>query len=145
MKTVFALLVLSVFLLAGCTQQSGAVVAPQSGSETGSGPAAFSATIRITETGYSPQSVTIAKGGTVTWINDSDRPDWPATAQHPTHEKYPGSSITKCNTAQASTIFDACKALAKGESYSFTFNEAGEWPFHDHVEVKTFGKVIVTE
>ncbi len=133
--------VLALVLVSGCTQTA----APDnslSDSQSGESPA-LSATIRITDTGYEPNSVTIAKGGTVTWISETDRPDWPATAQHPTHTRYPGSNIEKCGTAEASVIFDACKALANGESYSFTFNETGEWPFHDHVVAKTFGKIIV--
>ena len=67
--------------------------------------------VEITESGYVPQELTIKKGSTVTWTNKTITPNWPATAQHPTHEKYPGSSITKCGTAEAEDIFYACKRL----------------------------------
>ncbi|MBI4044250.1 MAG: hypothetical protein HY392_00910 [Candidatus Diapherotrites archaeon] len=101
--------------------------------------------VEITEAGYVPQELTIKKGSTVTWTNKTSTQNWPATAQHPTHEKYPGSSITKCGTAEAEDIFDACKGLAQGESFSFTFNEVGEWAYHEHLSVKMFGKIIVVE
>lgn len=135
---------LTVLLLAGCTQ-SGYVTKPASDSPPAGTAAPTQATVTITANGYEPKTVTIAKGGTVTWVNNTDTPNWPASAKHPTHEVYPGSSITKCGTAEQSTIFDACKGLGKGESYSFTFNNAGEWAYHNHVNAKQFGKVIVTE
>ncbi len=146
--TILALFGLIAILLAGCAQQN---EPPATGTNAppANNPvnptATLSATINITPTGYSPQSVTIKKGGTVTWINDTDTPNWPATAQHPTHEKYPDSSISKCGTAEQSTIFDACKGLAKGETFTFTFNNIGEWSYHEHLAVKMFGKINVVE
>ncbi|MEK6824273.1 MAG: hypothetical protein AABY02_00300, partial [Nanoarchaeota archaeon] len=62
---------------------------------------------------------------------------------HPSHKNYPGSDIAKCGTSEASTIFDACKGLAQGESYSFTFNEVGSWNYHDHLNPNLRGTVIV--
>ena len=144
MKTVFypALGVLALLLLSGCTQ-TGQVT--QTTGDSQERPATLSATVNIAPNGYEPQTVTIKKGGSVTWLNTTDTENWPASAVHPTHEKYPGSGITKCGTPEESKIFDACKGLARGESYSFEFNETGEWAYHDHVGVKTFGKVIVVE
>jgi len=135
---------LAIMLLAGCTQSGYATTPPASKSPSAvSTPAVSNATVTITENGYEPKTVTVLKGGTVTWTNNTDLPNWPATAMHPTHEKYPGSSITKCGTAEQGTIFDACRGLKKGESFSFTFNNVGEWGYHDHVNAKMFGKVIV--
>lgn len=136
-------------LLAGCTQNSSAAP-PASNAPPGnnappanSAPPVSNAAVSITANGYEPQTVSILKGGTVTWTNSTDSPNWPATAKHPTHTVYPGSGIEKCGSLEESTIFDACRGLAKGESYSFTFNNAGEWAYHDHVNAKMFGKVIV--
>ncbi len=100
-------------------------------------------TVEITDTGYSPQKVTVKQGDTVKWVNNSSSENWPASAKHPTHEVYPGSSITKCGTAEESNIFDACRGLKAGESYSFTFNEKGMWAYHEHIAVKMFGQVVV--
>jgi hypothetical protein len=49
--------------------------------------------IKITANGFEPEEVEIAKGTKVTWINEQPNPSWPASAVHPTHEVYPGSSI----------------------------------------------------
>ncbi|MBI4043459.1 MAG: hypothetical protein HY393_01470 [Candidatus Diapherotrites archaeon] len=133
--------VMALLVLAGCAQTGS--TSQQTPTPANPASASMSATVNITSNGYDPQSVTVKKGGTVTWVNTADSPNWPASAVHPTHEKYPGSSIAKCNTPEASTTFDACKELASGESYSFVFNEAGEWPYHNHVDAATFGKVIV--
>ena len=102
-------------------------------------------TVSITDTGYDPQTVTIKKGSTVTWTNNSTAGNWPATAQHPTHTVYPGSGIEKCGTEEEANIFDACRAIQPGETYSFTFNEVGEWGYHEHSVFKMFGKIIVVE
>lgn len=99
--------------------------------------------VEITDAGYSPNKVTIKPGDTVKWVNKSSSGNWPASAKHPTHTVYPGSDITKCGTAEESKIFDACKGLKAGESYSFTFNEKGTWAYHEHIAVKMFGQVVV--
>ncbi len=124
-----------VFLLAGCTNGLPNPPGPDTVART--------ATVTITASGYEPQTVTIAKGGTVTWTNTTNTSNRPATAMHPTHLNYPGSDIQKCGTGEQRTIFDACRNLLNGESYAFKFDETGEWPYHDHVEAKIFGKVIV--
>lgn len=99
--------------------------------------------INMTDSGFSPSEVTINAGDTVRFINQGSQAHWPASAVHPVHEAYPGSSIAKCGTAQAGSIFDACRGLNNGESFSFTFNAKGSWPFHDHLVPFLKGKVIV--
>jgi len=96
----------------------------------------MNATVNITASGVKPSTVKIRVGGTVTFINKDTAQHWPASAVHPTHEVYPGSSISKCGTAEASTIFDACKGLAEGETFVFTFNHAGSWKYHDHMNAE---------
>jgi plastocyanin len=88
--------------------------------------------------GFEPGTVTINKGQTVRWINQSGGAMWVASAMHPTHTVYPGSDIKKCGTV--ATIFDQC---ANGASYEFMFNEIGEWGYHNHSRANHFGKVIV--
>lgn len=95
-------------------------------------------TVTYTDAGFSPATVTINKGQTVRWVNQSGGPMWVATALHPTHEVYPGSDIDKCGSG--ADIFDQC---ANTDSYVFTFNEIGEWGYHNHVQAGKFGKVIV--
>ena len=106
-------------------------------------PGATGNVIEITSSGFSQKTLTIKKGETVTWVNKDTEEHWPASAMHPTHTVYPGSDIEKCGTSEEKNIFDACKGLAPGESYSFTFNEIGSWGYHDHIMANLFGKIIV--
>lgn len=100
-------------------------------------------TIAVDETGFAVKSLTIAAGTTVTFVNNGQGLHWPASDVHPVHAEYPGSNISKCGTAEASSIFDACHGLATGEKYSFTFNEVGTWGFHDHLAPAHTGTIIV--
>lgn len=95
--------------------------------------------------GFSPAKLTIKKGDKVTWKNNSLADMWVATAIHPTHRVYPGSGIDKCGTREAVNIFDACKAIQPGGSYSFTFDEVGTWNYHDHLTLGKYGSVVVEE
>lgn len=99
--------------------------------------------IKITANGFEPEEVEITKGTKVTWINEQPNPSWPASAVHPTHEVYPGSSIKKCGTPEQNKIFDACRGLKQGESWGFVFNEVGEWYYHDHLNPSWKGEIIV--
>jgi plastocyanin len=99
--------------------------------------------IKITANGFEPKEVEISKGTKVTWINEQPNPSWPASDVHPTHEVYPGSSIKKCGTPEQDKIFDACRGLNQGESWSFVFNEVGEWYYHDHLNPSLKGEIVV--
>lgn len=100
-------------------------------------------TINMADSGFSPAEVTVNAGDTVRLMNQGTRAMWPASGIHPTHELYPGSSIQKCGTVEANFIFDACRGLNNGESFSFIFNTKGNWPFHDHLNPSIKGKIIV--
>ena len=103
-----------------------------------------SAIIRYVNGEYLPNIVHVSVGQNVTWIND-DKVFWPASNLHPTHTAYPGSNIIKCFTSEKDIIFDACEAKSTGETYTFTFNTAGSWRFHDHINSRATGTVIVSE
>ena len=103
-----------------------------------------STTITYTKDGFSPKDVEIAKGEAVTFVNDSTGKMWPASAKHPTHTVYPGSDIEKCEAdGDKGILFDACKGIESGESWSFIFNETGKWFYHDHIKSSNFGSVTV--
>jgi plastocyanin len=99
--------------------------------------------IKITTYGFESKEVEISKGTKVTWVNEQSNPSWPASAVHPIHEVYPGSSIKKCGTPKQDKIFDACRGLNQGESWSFIFNEVGEWYYHDHLNPSLKGNIVV--
>ncbi len=98
-------------------------------------------TVKITASGFEPKTLTLKAGTTVTFVNEDSNKHWPASAMHPTHTVYPGSDIKKCGTDES--IFDACKGLTQGESFSFTFNEKGSWKYHDHIGVSSTGTIVV--
>lgn len=102
--------------------------------------APLSATITYTENGFEPNEVTIGVGGTVTWVNESGHDMWVASAMHPVHAAYDGTNLQEHCADGVSSSFDEC---GNGTEYSFTFDKAGEWAFHNHSRASDFGKVIV--
>ena len=103
-----------------------------------------SVTVAYTDQGFSPASVTVAQGLAVTWVNQSSKDMWVASAMHPTHMVYDGTALKEHCAAGAEASFDACRAFAPAESYTFTFDKAGTWKYHDHIDASKFGTVIVT-
>ncbi|QQG50206.1 MAG: cupredoxin domain-containing protein [Candidatus Berkelbacteria bacterium] len=93
------------------------------------GSVAVERTIAYTDNGFSPDSATVKAGTKVIFRNDSSNPLWVASDPHPTHTGMPG--------------LDAGKNLAKGESFSFTFNEVGAWGYHNHSDTSDTGKITV--
>jgi plastocyanin len=81
--------------------------------------------------GYTPATFTIKKGTKVTFHNKGTGQMWPASAPHPTHTDYPE--------------FDPKKAIASGQSWSFTFDKTGTFRFHDHLNSSKFGSITVVE
>src|SRR3989344_5007515 len=77
---------------------------------------------------------------TVTWVNETGGTMWVASAMHPTHMVYDGTSReVHC---PGTIAFDQC---ASGNRYSFTFDKVGTWNYHDHVNAGKFGSVVVVE
>ena len=102
----------------------------------------LSATVSYTGSAFSPATVTIRKGGMVTWSNNGSSPLWVASAQHPTHTVYAGDSLEEHCPDNAADSFDQC---AGGNSYSFIFNKTGTWRYHDDMNSTAFGSVVVVE
>lgn len=93
--------------------------------------------ITLTDAGFSPSALTIKKGETVVFKNNSSGAMWVASAMHPTHDAYPvkGGCI--------GSIFDECEAVGNGGSWSFKFDVAGSWKYHNHRNSGQFGTVVV--
>jgi plastocyanin len=123
---------------------------PNTGTNTGAGinvggsvsTAPSTASITYSADGFTPGEVTIKRGGTVTWTNSSGSNMWVASAQHPTHMVYSGTSRTEHCDDTVDISFDQCE---NGSSYSFTFTRAGTWAYHNHSNATHFGRVIVVE
>lgn len=114
-------------------------------SETNSGTSNTSTSVAgrvevvFTDEGFRPSEVKVQKGGTVVWFNKSSAAVWPASAVHPTHSAYPQKG------GCVGSSFDACRRVASGEKYEFTFDHAGTWKYHDHLNPVHFGAVTVAE
>lgn len=87
--------------------------------------------IKLTEDGFSPQTITITKGDTITFTTARDKPFWPASDLHPTHTIYPE--------------FDPRKPIDPDKSWSFRFDRVGEWRFHDHLSPLFRGVITVRD
>lgn len=106
-------------------------------------PAPQSHVVAYTDSGYSPASLTIKRGDTVVWRNNSSRGMWTASAIHPTHKIYPGTDIAKCEDQADGSMFDACANLSSGQSWSFIFDHGGTWRYHNHTFSAHTGTIIV--
>ena len=90
--------------------------------------AATTKAVSVTATGFSPATVTVSIGTTVTWTNNAGSDVRVASDPHPTLTDLPGLDS---------------KALAKGATYSFTFTQTGTWGYHNFLEPTQKGIVIV--
>jgi plastocyanin len=134
MKKLALLLVSFAFIGAGCYAQPAPTTPPAPG-PTGAAPvqggaAHAGATVSATaDHAFSPATVTIKSGETVTWTNDTGSPIRVASDPHPTHTDYPG--------------FDSLSPISAGGSYTFTFAKVGTWGYHNHFSPGMRGTVIV--
>lgn len=99
--------------------------------------------VTYTDSSYSPSELTIKVGDTVVFKNLSTKGMWTASALHPVHAVYSGTALQQHCPDPENNDFDQCKAGQPGEFWSFTFNKAGEWDYHNHVNTSHFGKIIV--
>lgn len=102
--------------------------------------ASMSASVAYGPDGFSPSTVTVAKGGVVTFKNGGTGKMWVAADMHPTHEGYDGTTKDQHCPDAAGVAFDQCSV---GPAYSFTFEKTGEWQYHNHVNAGDVGTVIV--
>lgn len=109
----------------GAVRQSGdeATPAPTSGQNE-------SITIRFTDQGFEPQTISVKRGTTIVVKNDSSRDVQFSSDDHPTHLENREMNLA---------------TLEPGESDSFFANTAGSWGFHDHLDESNTGKLEVTE
>ena len=88
-----------------------------------------SPTITYDSSGFSPATITVGVGEAVTFVNQSSRAMWIASNPHPIHTGLAG--------------FDAKKGIGNGESFSFRFTKAGEFGYHNHLNLSDTGTVVV--
>lgn len=101
--------------------------------------------VTLTDTGFSPESVTIAQGQTVRFVNSSSRGMWVGSDDHPTHTEYDGTSTREhCADGIATNgTFDQCTAGPTGTYWEYTFDKSGTFGYHNHVGASHSGTIIV--
>lgn len=85
--------------------------------------------VAITESGFVPDHLEIREGDTISFANRSVEQAWPASDPHPTHEFLDG--------------FDPLRPLNPNDRWDFTFSQAGEWGYHDHLLPHRRGSIVV--
>ncbi len=120
-KILFMGLVVIAVLISGCYQPSANInTTVQQGGAT---PAAAGSTVNIKNYAFSPATITISKGQTVTWTNMDSAPH----------------TVTSTRG-----IFDS-GSIGNGQIFSYTFNTAGTFEYSCTIHPSMqHGKVIVT-
>ncbi len=83
-------------------------------------------TVTYTEDGFSPETLTVKSGTTVTFKNESGKQMWVASNPHPIH-----------------TDHSAFDQKTTGDTYTFTFEEKDEYKYHNHLSPFKGGKIVV--
>lgn len=86
-------------------------------------------TIEMTKDGFTPDTIAVAKGTTVRFVNVDAVAHWPASDLHPSHTIYPE--------------FDPKEPIQSGKEWAFTFDKVGEWSMHDHLAPYFVGTITV--
>ena len=86
-------------------------------------PASGNVSLTIDKGKYRPKNVTVKVGAVLTWTNND--------------------SVTQSVTSDTPGVFDS-GPLATGATWSYTFSQAGTFPYHSTGSQTTFGSVIVT-
>jgi plastocyanin len=153
-KTLVILIVIVVALVLAAVLLSGPAEAPSTETPTSQVPApgfedvpeavvnTGGMEVVYTDAGFSPSTLTVQAGDTVTFSNQSSVDFWPASAAHPTHAVYSGTSLSE-HCPDGSEAFDACAGISPGESWPFTFNKVGTWRYHDHLNPSRTGTIVV--
>ena len=112
--------------------------------EDGDGDPAF-AIVTLTDSGFSPATITVDAGETVRFVNESSGGMWVGSDDHPTHTDYDGTSTREhCADGAANNgTFDQCAAVNQGEYWEYTFQRSGTFGFHNHMGASHTGTVIV--
>jgi plastocyanin/methionine-rich copper-binding protein CopC len=84
--------------------------------------------IGIANIAFTPATLIVSKGTKVTWTNTDPVAHFVNTDPHPTHNHSPGLNSLD---------------LAKGATYSFTFDQPGEYPYHCSAHTNMRARVLV--
>lgn len=89
------------------------------------------ATVRITGKGFEPQTIKIKKGQKVEWVNEDTSSHQVASDPFPDHSLLPD-------------LF-ADSPMGKGESFTYTFEDAGTYTYHDQLKPADLKGTVIVE
>jgi plastocyanin len=92
---------------------------------------AAAATIEVTGASFSPQTIKIKKGQSVTWVNQDTTPHQVMANPYPT-----GTSLPSLNSTEPMVL---------GESYTATFDKTGTYAYHDPLNPAALNGVVMVE
>ncbi len=98
----------------------------------------FQYLVSYTDNGFEPSDITIRKGETIRFTNNSSHKLWVAAHADEDAGLYPGG-INECGQS----AFDMCRSIGRGEFWEFTFAETGAWSFHNMEDVRMKGMIRV--
>lgn len=99
----------------------------QTSEEEAEMPPANNAVITYTDTGFTPQVITVATSSTITIKNESSKPLDFASDEHPSHTENSELNIG---------------AVQPGSSQTVTVTTAGTWGYHNHLSANDTGRII---
>jgi plastocyanin len=128
---ILPILLIAVILLSGCTSSyvDSNAAPPTSPGDNGP-PLPPEHVVNIKDFAFSPQTITIKKGSSVTWVNQDSTSHIVASNPHPAHTDLPGLVSSQ---------------LSQGQTYTFTFTKTGTFGYHCHLHPTMTGTVIVEE
>ena len=89
------------------------------------------AIVKITGKGFDPQTLRIKKGQQVEWVNQDADAHQVASDPFPDHSLLPD-------------LF-ADSPMSKGESFTYTFEDAGTYTYHDQLKPADFKGTVIVE
>src|SRR5215203_579111 len=119
--------------MTGAGNATNATATGASGANTGTSVSIASGSSSLTDTAYQPNPIQVSVGNTVTWTNNDSQP----------HTVTSGSNGQPDNKFNSSPNFSPL--LNPGQTFSFTFTEAGEYPYFCTLHPNMVGTVSVSQ
>src|SRR5215217_5784934 len=118
--------------MTGAGNATNATATGASSANTGTSVSIVSGSSSLTDTAFSPNPIQVSVGNTVTWTNNDSQP----------HTVTSGSNGQPDNKFNSSPNFSPL--LNPGQTFSFTFTQAGDYPYFCMLHPNMVGTVSVS-
>jgi plastocyanin len=118
--------------MTGAGNATNATATGASGANTGTSVSVVSGSSSLTDTAYQPNPIQVSVGNTVSWTNNDSQP----------HTVTSGSNGQPDNKFNSSPNFSPL--LNPGQTFSFTFTQAGDYPYFCMLHPNMVGTVSVS-